>query len=224
MDEPTSVQEHVIATYRRRAQRYDLTARLYYLLGYPQGRHRRRAVQALQLKPGDTVVEIGCGTGLNFGLIQRAVGLRGRIVGLDLTDAMLAQARRRVQAHGWNNVTLRQVDALEFEFPTRVDAILSTYALTLVPDCAEVIARGSAALSPGGRWVVLDTKLPDDAPGWVAPLALAALRPFAVTEDEWTARRPWGAVRAAMDASLTDVSWTELFFGFLFLAAGRVPD
>jgi hypothetical protein len=50
---------------------------------------------------------------------------------------------------------LVQADALVFEFPAGVDAILSTYALSLVPECAELIDRGAAALSPGGRWAVL---------------------------------------------------------------------
>lgn len=102
-----------------------------------------------------------------------AGGPEGRIVGVDLTDAMLAEAERRIDAHGWRNVTLIQADVLELELPTGVDAILSTYALSLVPQCAEVIARGCEALAPGGRWVALDPKLPESAPGWVAPLALA---------------------------------------------------
>jgi demethylmenaquinone methyltransferase/2-methoxy-6-polyprenyl-1,4-benzoquinol methylase len=220
--EPGSAQDHVTRTYRKRARHYDLTARLYYLVGYPQRTHRRMAVQALQLQPGDTVVEVGCGTGLNFPLIQRAIGPEGRIVGLDLTDAMLAEAKRRTSAHGWQNVTVVQGDAGEFEFPARVDAILSTYALSLVPHSAEVIARGCEAVSPGGRWVVLDTKLPENAPRWVAPVALATLRPFAVT-DEWKVRRPWEEIHTAMKANLVDVSWTELFLGLAFLATGSTP-
>jgi ubiquinone/menaquinone biosynthesis C-methylase UbiE len=215
-----TVRDHVLRTYRNRARRYDFTAKLYYLIGYPQRAHRRRAVQALQLERGDTVVEIGCGTGLNFELIQHAIGPEGRIVGVDLTDAMLAEAERRVAAQGWSNVSLVQADAAEFAFPAGVDAILSTYALSLVPQCTEVIARGSEALSHGGRWVVLDTKLPENAPRWLVRIALTTLRPFAVT-DEWTTRRPWNDIRAAMDAHLRDLSWADLFIGLVFLAAGR---
>lgn len=221
MSETHSARHRVIRTYRKRARHYDVTAKLYYLLGYPQRSQRHRALQALQLTPGATVVEIGCGTGLNFPLFERTIGPDGRIVGVDITDAMLVHAQRRVDAHGWKNVSLVQADALEVEFPAKVDAIVSTYALSLVPECAEVIARGCEALSPGGRWAVLDTKLPENAPRWAAGLAVAALRPFAVTE-EWRARRPWEAIRAAMSANLVDFSWTELFFGFAFLAAGRV--
>ncbi|HEX3749545.1 MAG TPA: hypothetical protein VHW06_03190 [Streptosporangiaceae bacterium] len=60
-------------------------------------------------------------------------------------------------------------------FPAEVDAILSTYALTQVPECAGVIAHGAAALSAGGRWAVLDLKVPGQPPGWLAQLGTAFL-------------------------------------------------
>ena len=220
MRERESERELVIRTYRRRARRYDGSAKLYYALGYPQWSHRRRAVNALGLESGDTVVEIGCGTGLNFELLQAKIGPAGRIVGVDLTDAMLHKAQQRVDGHRWDNVSLVQADARDFALGYGVNAVLSTYALTHVPECAEVIAHGREALVPGGRWVVLETKLPDNAPGWTTPLALAFLRPFAVT-DAWAARRPWEAIRAAMNDNLADVSWDNLFLGFVYLASGR---
>jgi demethylmenaquinone methyltransferase/2-methoxy-6-polyprenyl-1,4-benzoquinol methylase len=165
------------------------------------------------------VVDIACGTGLNFPLIEQEIGPSGRVVGVDLTDAMLARAQHRIDTNGWSNISLVQADAGEFDFPDEVDAILSTYALTQVPECGEVIAHGARALSRGGRWIVLDLKAPGNAPGWLAQAGAAVVRPFA-SIDEWTARRPWEAIRAAMQETLADVSWTELVFGTAFLAAG----
>jgi ubiquinone/menaquinone biosynthesis C-methylase UbiE len=211
--------EHLIETYRKKARHYDLTSRLYPAPGYPQRTQRLRAVQALGLRPGDTVIDMACGTGLNFPLLQQAVGPGGRIVGVDLTDAMLARAQDRIKANGWGNVSLVQADAAGFDFPAGADAILSTYALTQVPECAEVIAHGAAALAAGGRWAVLDLKVPGRTPGWLAQLGTATVRPFAAI-DEWMMRRPWEAIRAAMQEELADFSWTELFFGTAFLAAG----
>ena len=152
MSKTDSTREHLIETYRKKAKHYDLTSRFYPAPGYPQRAHRLRAVQALGLRPGDSVVDIACGTGLNFPLIERLIGPGGRIVGVDLTDAMLAQAQRRIETNGWSNVSLVQADAAEFDFPTEVDAILSTYALTQVPECGDVIAHGAAALS--ARWAL----------------------------------------------------------------------
>jgi ubiquinone/menaquinone biosynthesis C-methylase UbiE len=147
------------------------------------------------------------------------IGPDGRIVGVDLTDAMLARAQDRVGKNGWSNVSLVQADAIEFDFPTEVDAILSTYALTQVPDCAAVIAHGTAALRQGGRWVVLDLKVPAGLPRRLAQVGTAAVRPFA-SIDQWIARRPWEAIRLAMQEELDDFFWTELSFGTAFLAAG----
>jgi ubiquinone/menaquinone biosynthesis C-methylase UbiE len=214
-----STTEHLIETYRKKAKHYDITSRFYPVPGYPQRGQRVRAVQALGLRPGDSVVDVACGTGLNFSLIEQAIGPEGRIVGVDLTDAMLAQAQHRIEANGWSNISLVQADAAEFDFPTEVDAILSTYALSHVPECGDVIARGAAALSPGGRWVVLDLKAPNNSPRWLRRLGIALARPFG-SIDEWIVRRPWEAICAAMQDRLADPSWTELFFGTAFLAAG----
>ena len=66
---------------------------------------------------------------------------------------------------------------------------------------------------------MLDLEAPDSAPRWLARLAIALVRPFA-SIDDWIVRRPWEAIRAAMQDRLTDLSWSELFFGTAFLAAG----
>jgi demethylmenaquinone methyltransferase/2-methoxy-6-polyprenyl-1,4-benzoquinol methylase len=215
-----ATRERLIETYRKKAKHYDVTSRLYPAPGYPQRGQRRQAVSSLRLRPGDTVIDMACGTGLNFLLLQRAVGPGGRIIGVDLTDAMLGQAQDRVERNGWGNISLVQSDAAGFDFPDGINAILSTYALTQVPECAEVIAHGAKALSGGGRWAVLDLKVPGRTPGWLTQLGTATVRPFA-SIDDWMMRRPWEAIRAAMQEELTDCTWTELFFGTAFLAAGR---
>jgi demethylmenaquinone methyltransferase/2-methoxy-6-polyprenyl-1,4-benzoquinol methylase len=211
--------ERLIETYRHKAKRYDLTARISPVPGYPQHRLRLRAVRALSLRPGDFVIDVACGTGLNFPLLQQAIGPDGRIIGVDMTDAMLARAQERIDTNGWRNVSLAQSDAAEFDFPTRADAIVSTYALTQVPDAATVIRRGAAALAEGGRYVVLDLKIPGAAPRWLTHLGATAVRPFAAI-DEWMMRRPWETIRAAMQDNLADVSWREPCFGTAFLGVG----
>jgi demethylmenaquinone methyltransferase/2-methoxy-6-polyprenyl-1,4-benzoquinol methylase len=215
MSTTVGTREHLIETYRKSARHYDITTQLY----LPQQAHRRRAVQALGLRPGDTVVEIACGTGLNFPLLERQIGPEGRIVGVDLTDAMLAQAEHRIESNGWSNVSLLQADAAEFEFPAGADAILATYPHALLPESGQVIANGAAALRAGGRWVVLDLKVPDNLPRWLAELGIATVGRSASLE-EWIVHRPWEAIRLAMQETLVDVSWTELFFGIAYLAVG----
>ena len=111
--------EHLIETYRKKAKHYDITSRLYPAPGYPQRAQRLRAVQALGLRAGDSVVDIACGTGLNFPLIEKVIGPGGRIVGVDLTDAMLARAQDRIETNGWSNISLVQADAAELRLPDR---------------------------------------------------------------------------------------------------------
>lgn len=209
----------ITAIYRRRAKRYDLTANLYYLFGYREWTYRRMTVDALQLQPGATVVEVGCGTGLNFPIYQEAIGPRGKIVGVDLTDAMLAQAQQRVDDHNWHNVDLVQADARNFSFPREADAVVSTYALSLIPEAPLVLERAAAALAPGGRLALLELQPPQNWPGWLVDAAVWLMKPFAVTA-EWQARRPWEAIKQTMSQELTDVSTTETYLGLTYIIAG----
>lgn len=205
--------EEVVAVYRKRARRYDAATQLY-RLAFPMRRYRRLAVDALSLRRGATVVEIGCGTGANFPLLQERVGPTGRIIGVDVTDAMLEEARRRVAARGWTNVELVLSDAGRYEFPDGVDAVLSTLALGLSPDFDHVIERGARALSPNGRWAILDLKLPD-WPAWALAIGLAVSKPYAVSLQA-ASRHPWEVLRRV----LPDTRVRELYFGATYLAVG----
>ena len=113
--------------YKKRAGRYDLSANTYYLIGLREFAYRKMAVQALNLEQGDTVVEMGCGTGLNFSILRQRVGPAGRIIGVDLTPEMLEKADKRVRLNGWSNVELIQSDAGAYQFPDTVSGILSTF-------------------------------------------------------------------------------------------------
>jgi ubiquinone/menaquinone biosynthesis C-methylase UbiE len=202
--------------YRRRAGRYDLTANLYYLVGLREFAYRRQAVETLHLNQGDTVVEIGCGTGLNFALLEERVGPEGTIIGVDLTPEMLAKAEKRTKRQGWQNVTLVECDAAEYTFPPGIDGVLSTFAITLVPEYDQVIRNGAAALAPGKRLVVLDFKKPERWPGRLIRLFVTLTRPFGVSLD-LAQRHPWESV----DRYLTVVQFRELYFGAVYLCAGE---
>ena len=95
----SSLSLKMISIYRKRAKRYDWTTLLLYLIGFRHRAYRKRAVEALCLQKGDTVVDLGCGTGLNFSLLQEQLGPQGKIIGVDLTDAMASSFRGSVQLH-----------------------------------------------------------------------------------------------------------------------------
>lgn len=211
--------EELVRLYRKRAKSYDITANLYCLAGFREQAYRRKAVDALRLHRGRTVVEIGCGTGLNFSLLQQKIGSHGRIIGIDLTDKMLDEARKRVQQEGWSNVELVQTDALHYRFPEGVDGILSSFAITLIPEYEDVIRKGAKALSPGGRFVILDLKKPDGWPMWITRLGAWTASPFGVS-IEMADRHPW----EAMDRCLVNTSLTGLYGGFAYISVGEAPS
>jgi len=222
MTQADRTRERLIETYRKKAKRNDATSRFYPVPGYPQRAQRARTIEALGLDADDRVIDIACGTGLNFPLLERAIGPGGHIIGVDLTDAMLARARERIEANGWSNVSLVQADAAAFAFPAEIDAIVSTYALTQVPGCERVIANGAAALSAGRRLAVLDLKIPDRTPRWLLRFGIAVV-PTSASLDEWVTYRPWETIRTAVEDELAGASWTELCFGTAFLAVGTSP-
>ncbi len=201
--------------YDRLAPFYDLVAGTYGLLG--AGRFHRRAVEALRLTPGDTAIDLGCGTGANLPLLAHAVGPAGRVVGVDLSPGMLTRARRRVRR--WPNVMLVESDVRTFAFPERVDGIVSTYALEMVPGYEGVVERAAAALRPGGRMAIGGLRSPEGWPDWLLRLGEAVNRPFGVSRA-YEAFAPWQSVQE----HLREVDYEERLFGGLYLATGtRLP-
>ncbi len=137
---------------------------------------RRQAVAALNLRPDSQVLEIGCGTGLNFRFILEHLDPRaGKLVGLDFSGDMLQRAARRVARHGWSSVELREADATTLDLGRRFDAVFFGYSLTMIPNWRAALARACEHLTPGGRLVVLDFSRFE---GWgpLAPLWRAWLR------------------------------------------------
>ena len=94
----TPDRDAALAQYRQRAGLYDVELALFEPI-------RQRAILELGLRRGATVLDIGCGTGLSFALLQSGVQAQGRIVGIEQCPEMMAQARQRVERMGWRNVT-----------------------------------------------------------------------------------------------------------------------
>jgi ubiquinone/menaquinone biosynthesis C-methylase UbiE len=169
--------------YRKRAKNYDSAMWLYRLSGFRIDQYRQDAVEALGLDLGDTVVELGCGTGLNFPFLHKAVGEGGRIIGVDLTDAMLEQAHQRVVKSRWRNVELIQSDLSKYAIPKNVEGVLSSLAITLVPEYDGIIQRGAKALKAEGRLAILDFKEPENWPVWLIRFAAWLNKPYGVSME-----------------------------------------
>lgn len=125
--------------------------------------YRRLAVEMLELQAGQTMVDLGCGSGLNLELVRERIGAEGTLIGVDFSAKMLGRAKERVNQHGWTNVHLLQRDArllgrgdLAVPNGRGVDRILCTLGLSVFPDWETVLDRTFELLSPCGRYCIMD--------------------------------------------------------------------
>lgn len=193
---------------------------------------RVAGIEALGLRWGDRVLDVGCGTGLSFPLLRSSIGPSGRVVGVDSSPEMVQQARRRVEAHGWENVELVVADATTLgdrvgrtpstdSAPTRhmtgsFDAAIFVYSLSLMRAWQRAWDSVLPLVRPGGRVAVVDMATPG---GWArvwTPLAHLATRAGGADIDA----HPW----TALERDLTQVQGKSLRGGHLQVRAGTVPS
>ncbi len=142
-------------------------------------------IAQLDLKPGEIVVDLGSGAGIDVFLAARAVGPTGRVIGVDMTPAMLVKARANAARSGFTQVEFREgrLEALPVA-DSSVDAVTSNCVINLVPDKAVVFREIARILKPGGRVaisdIVLEAKLPEaivnDVYAYVGCISGAVLR------------------------------------------------
>lgn len=112
---------------------------------------------------GATVVDIGCGAGMDLLLAARRVGPSGRAIGVDMTEAMAARARASAREAGLDNVEVRIGDALSLPVDAgSVDVVISNGVINLTPDKAQAFAEIHRILKPGGRFFYGDIVVADE--------------------------------------------------------------
>ena len=172
------------------------------------------------IESGDTVLDVGCGTGLNFALLADAVGSAGRVIGLDRSPQMLKVAQRRIQRANWSNVVLVRADATDFGLADiggrPVDAVLTTYAMSLIGDSPAAWARMRAVLKPTARACIVDMQLPAGRARVLAPLARLAC----VLGGSDIRAHPWTLLTA--DADADDVEVRSLRGGHIRVVAATL--
>lgn len=169
-----------------------------------------RLVQLAGLRPGDRVLDLGCGRGAVLFAALSAVGPDGYVAGVDLSPAMVRQTAAQAARAGVRNVSVRVDDAEDLGFPDHsFEAVLSSLALMLTPDPAAALAEAHRVLTPGGCFG-LTVFGPAQQPEWRR--AARALREFAEPGPDLAADvlPSFNALAEEADAALRAAGFTEV--------------
>ena len=165
----TAVENDFVAgVYEKLASVYDFT------FGPTLHPGRMHAIQKMKIRPGDRVLEVGVGTGINASLYPRDCS----VVGIDLSSSMLEKARERVWRKGLRNVRLQEMDAAHMKFADDTfDIVYAPYLISVVPDPVAVAREMRRVCKPGGRIIFLNHfRSPNRLLAWIE----RAISPFTV--------------------------------------------
>ena len=179
-------------------------------------RYREDIVAALPLRPGQVVLDVGCGTGLCCGLLRDKVGPAGGVVGIEESPQMAAVAREHIASEGWRNVTVVQAPAEDAEIGVSADAALfcAVHDILQSPDALRNVLgclRPDAWVAAGGG-------------KWAAPIMMGVNAMVKTLHSPYVRSfegfdRPW----SHLERMTRDVSVREVAFGGGYVMTAQVP-
>ncbi len=179
--------------------------------------YRRAIIEALPVRRGQVVLDVGSGTGLCCGLLREKVGAKGGVVGIEESPEMAAVARERIADEGWRNVTVVESPAEDAEIPVTADAALfcAVHDILQSPDALRNVMTklrpGARVAAGGGKW----------AARWMVGVNLQARMlhaPFVRSFEGFD--RPWSHLEQLID----DVHVRELALGSGYIVTGQAPQ
>ena len=178
--------------------------------------HRRAVVEALPLRRGQVVLDVGCGTGLCCGLLRDKVGPRGGVVGIEESPEMVALAREHIACEGWGNVTVVHAPAEDAHIGLTADAALfcAVHDILQSPGALRNVMTklrpGAWVAAGGGKWA---------APMMVALNSMVGMLHAPYVRSFSGFDRPW----RQLEPMVEDVQVREMAFGSGYVMTGRTP-
>lgn len=213
--------EKSVLDYRAIAERYDYNTRR--INGV-----RLKAVAALKLRPGETVLDVGCGTGFSFAAIMAAIGAGGLLLAFDHSADLLSVARHRVVEAGWRNVVLLRARAEQVDFQPEIARLGGVPPSALLFSYVHDVMQSQAALdnllaqaAPGARVAITSTKL---WPRSWWPLCVAVNHYLFRTHERYITNReenfdrPWAKLALRLDNFAVRTHWP----GWRYIASGTL--
>ncbi len=219
----------VARSYDRAARHYDVLSGLIFDKVLRLQKYRERTVALLGDIHGATVLDVGCGTGINFPLLVDAVGKSGRVIGLDYSAGMLREARARVRRRGWRNVDLVRGDAVTLaSIAGPVDCLVSVWCYGNVYDIGTALDRAVDVVRPGGSIAIMVFVRPHPDSGplrWVYPVYRSILERTGVSVaehlDDAKVRAKWQRGRETLLARLGTLQEEPHLHGMGVIAASH---
>src|SRR5713101_3315169 len=180
---------------------------------------RQKAVQLLQLKPGDRVLDVGCGPGGSFPYLVDAVGPSGEVVGVEISPEVAINARRRIEKNRWRNVLVIEGDARTVELQDKFDGVLM-FAAADVYASPQALDNLFQYLKNDARVVAFGAKLSHRRSGKVFNLLFRSLWKLSFSSTPGLNYEPWDLLQNR----LAELHVQEYFFGCMFLAWGRTLE
>jgi SAM-dependent methyltransferase len=178
---------------------------------------RQKAVRSLNLSPGSSVIDAGCGPGGSFPFLVEAVGPQGKVVGIEISPVHSELARKRIAANGWHNVEVMTVPARKSRLQGQFEGLLM-FAAPDVYGSETELANLFTKLGPNARVAAFGGKLASRGVGRALGPVLKALYKLSFSTTPPPALEPSRVLTDRLD----DVIIEDYFFGLMFLLSGTV--
>ncbi|MEP6923650.1 MAG: methyltransferase domain-containing protein [Pyrinomonadaceae bacterium] len=178
---------------------------------------RQKAAELLNLKPGNRVLDVGCGAGGSFPYLVRAVGFSGEVVGVEISPESTISARRRIAKNQWQNVQVIEAAAQDVNLTGTFDGLLM-FAASDVYASAEALENIFPHLKDNARVAAFGAKLSSNRFGRLLNPLLQMLCRLSFSTTPKPDYEPWRMLSKYVEG--LDVK--EYFFGLMFLASGSV--